>query len=189
MLALPLEKISGRQKFLFFNLLSKMQKYEIMAIIANSVKESDAENVAKTSTVKRISDLGGNSTFEDFWGARGFAYIIKKEKWGFYFVAQFELDGQKLTELKKDLNLDKNVVRFLITKVGKNDPAPRKYADMQKEAAALAKENTEEAAPKSTEKPTPKKETPKPVEKAPEVKKDAVDKKLDAVLEDASADL
>jgi len=171
-----------------------MQKYEIMAIVANSVKESEAEKTAKKAVSERISELGGSVSFEDFWGARGFAYKIKNEKWGYYFVAQFEVDPTKISEFRRDLNLNKNIVRFLISKVAKGAPEPRKYSEMQKENAAIEAKKVKESAKnsvageneKKTEQSAPE---AKKTAETDEKRKDEVDKKLDKILEDSSLDL
>ena len=183
-----------------------MQKYEIMAIIANSLDEKAAAKHAQDGIVAKIKNLKGNVTFEDFWGSRGFAYRIKKQTWGYYFVAQFELDHDKVAELRRELNLDTNIVRFLTTKVDAHAPAPRKYADMQAEYAAQTKKKGETEAPKAAPSKkekltTVKAETETKVEEskkedkpqaAPaktEEPKDAVDKKLDDIIDASSADL
>ncbi|MCF7831126.1 30S ribosomal protein S6 [Candidatus Gracilibacteria bacterium] len=117
-----------------------MQKYEVLAIIINSLDSKKAADQAKTSISSHIKELGGNVVFEDFWGERGFAYKINGEKWGYYFLAQFELDRDKITELKKDWNIDKNLVRFLITKVEAHMGEPRKYEELKKEWESTEKE-------------------------------------------------
>lgn len=187
-----------------------MQKYEVLAIIINSLDEKKAEEQAKKSISEHVQSLGGNITFEDFWGARGFAYILKKEKWGYYFCAQFGIAPNALFELKRDWNIDKSIVRFLVEKVHPSAPALRPYTEMKKEFDALEKERKiaeMDKAPKKkvvrTEKPKEeKKESPAPKEaardekapkkkepKATEAPKDIVDKKLDEILEDSSLDL
>jgi len=123
-----------------------MKKYEIMAIISNKLTDNEAEQHIKTAITDPIKAMKGTMTFEDFWGSRGFAYQINGDTWGYYFVGQFESDGSLLEELKTDLNIDKNVVRFMITTVEKGTPEPRKYDDMRKEWESLdAKKNVEEA--------------------------------------------
>jgi small subunit ribosomal protein S6 len=117
-------------------------KYEVMAIIVNTLDEKAATSQATDSVTKKIKELGGTVTFEDFWGARGFAYMIKKEKWGYYFVAQFEMDEEKILELKRDWNIDKSLVRFLVTKVHPKSDTPRPYTEMKKEWESLEKETT-----------------------------------------------
>lgn len=166
-----------------------MKKYEIMVIIANDVKESEAEKQAQTSVDERIKGLGGKLTFQDFWGAKGFAYKIKKQTWGYYYVAQFEIEPSKINEFRNELNIDAKVVRFLISNVEANDPAPQTleqiktaHAQREQEAKIQEAESPKKAPAKKVEKKT---ETPKKAEP----KKDAVDKKLDQIIEDSTADL
>lgn len=161
-----------------------MQKYEIMAIVENSFDKAAAEKFCTDSILGKIQELGGNVTFQDFWGERGFAYKINGEKWGYYFVAQFDLERAKTLELRRDLNITKGVVRFLITKVEKNQGEPRKYAEMKAEYEAQEKASKSEeekpAAASRTKLTTVKEEAPK---------KDAVDKKLDDIVADSSKDI
>ncbi len=154
-----------------------MNKYEIMAIISNAMTAKEAEAQVKSSLTDRIAELGGKVTFEDFWGERGFAYKIDGEKWGYYVVLQFEMSAENTATFRRELNIDTKVVRSLITAVDKNAPAPKTYADMQKEAAKLAKKEEKPAEEKAE---TPKK-APAKKEEAP--KKDDVDKKIDAIFD------
>jgi len=156
-------------------------KYEVMAIITNSLDEKAAEQQATDSVTKKIKELGGTITFEDFWGARGFAYMINKEKWGYYFVAQFEMDGDKVLELKKDWNIDGKLVRFLLTKVDPKSAAPRKYEEMKKEWDSLEKEDTIEN--KLSGMDAPKKKAVKP-----EVKKEIIEPKEESDSVEISPD-
>lgn len=154
-----------------------------MAIIVNTLDEKAAKTAAKDSLEKRITEFGGKTTFEDFWGAKGFAYKIEGEKWGYYAVYQFDMDGSKIQSFEHELNIDKNIVRFLVTKVEKGSPKAIKHVDMKKTEAKKEETVTEEK--KEVEKISPKKE----MEKKTEVKKDNIDKKLDAILDDASIGL
>lgn len=157
-----------------------------MAIIANKLNETEAKTQAKTSLTDRITEFGGKTTFEDFWGARGYAYKIDGEKWGYYFVCQFEAAPDAIAKIERELNIDGNIVRFLFSTVDEKMPAPVKYADYQKKAedaikakATAEADAAEEQVARREAAATPKKEE----------KKDAVDKKLDQILDDASADL
>ncbi len=164
-----------------------MKKYELMAIIVNNVDEKVAQDVAKSSVLKRVTDLGGKITFEDFWGTRGFAYKIQGQVWGYYFVCQFEFDGANIVKLEREMNIDNQLVRFLITSVDPSDPAPEKYEELQSRADAAEKKKETNLVEKESikiEKKIPAKE-----EKKEEPKKDAVDKKLDQIMDDASAEL
>ena len=120
-----------------------MKKYEVMAIFSNTCKEADVEKHIK-SLVDRLKAGKGTVTFEDYWGARGFAYKIEKQTWGYYYVAQFEMEAKALAELRKDLNLEKSIVRFLISTVDPKAPAPRPYAEMKQEYEVSEKEKAAE---------------------------------------------
>ncbi len=157
-----------------------MKKYELMAIIVNNVDEKVAQDVVKSSILNRVAEFGGKTTFEDFWGARGFAYIIHGQKWGYYFVCQFEMEGVNITKLERELNIDNKIVRFLITSVEAKSPAPEKYEALKarSEAAKKKKEVSEQQSPESEI--SAEKEIPP---------RDAVDKKFDQIMDDASAEL
>jgi small subunit ribosomal protein S6 len=164
-----------------------MQKYEIMAIVKNSLDKAAAEKLCQDVIIKKINELGGKTTFEDFWGERGFAYKIDGEKWGYYFVVQFDMEGEKTIELRRDLNIEKGIVRFLTTKVEKNQKNPRKYSEVKAEYEAQEKSSKpeeEKPAKVSREKLTTIEEKQEPTPK-----KDAVDKKLDDIVADSSKDL
>ncbi len=176
-----------------------MKNYEIMAIVKNSLNKADAEKFCKEAIVNRIKKAGGTTTFDDFWGERGFAYKIKQMTWGYYFVARFEVEGSALAGIKKELNIENDLVRFLITSVDKNTTPSRKYADMKSEYEAQEKEiMAEKEAAKA-----PKKENTKPAklttvnkEDAPSTsakatvdKKDDLDKKLDDIVSESAQNL
>lgn len=163
-----------------------MKKYELMAIIVNNVDEKVAQDVTKSSILNRITEFGGTATFEDFWGARGYAYKINGEKWGYYFVCQFEMEGVNVTKLERELNIDSQIVRFLITSVDPKAPAPEKYETLKARSEA---EKKKKEVPVVEEKPSTQ-EAKKGTEAPKELpKKDAVDKKFDQIMNDASAEL
>ena len=173
-----------------------MQKYELMAIIANTLDAKAAEKHAKDLEGRIEKEFSGKVTFSDFWGERGFAYIIKKQKWGYYQVSQFEMEADQVQGLRHELNLDKDLVRFMITKVDAKSPLPRKYADMKKEYEAQEKAKEDDKKPADDKKAPAKKEKlttvkveePKATQapKATEAPKNELDKKLDAIVDEAS---
>ncbi len=164
-----------------------MQKYEIMAIIENSLDASAAEQYVQDSVVKNVSELKGKMTFEDFWGERGFAYKIKKQTWGYYYVGQFEMDPLEVAQLRHELNLDLKVVRFLISKIDAGSPEPKKYADMKAENAAQEKARTKSKEVKKENPHTKAKLTTVKKEKVEEVNLDAIDAKLSKIIDESTS--
>ncbi len=175
-----------------------MQTYELMVIIENSLDEKTAETHYKDLNSRLEKEFGAHVGFKDFWGARGFAYIIKKQKWGYYAVSQFEMDGSHITELKRELNLDQKLVRFLLMKVDQRAPAPKPYQEIkaeyeaQEKAKAKEKSEPKEDTPKPGKKEkltTVKAEEPKAEAQKAEEPKDDVDKKLDAIVDESTENL
>lgn len=91
-----------------------MKKYEIMTIYKITLGEDGARELSN-SIKDTISSLKGKILNSDFWGKRKFAYEIKHDQEGYYEVIQFEMAPSDLLELKTKLNLQNNLVRYLIT--------------------------------------------------------------------------
>ena len=60
-------------------------------------------------TKAKINDLiiahGGQIIEEDIWSKRKLAYPIKKQTQAIYVFYQIEVDGQKLTQIRNQLNV------------------------------------------------------------------------------------
>ena len=91
-----------------------MKQYELMTLTKGSIGESKAKEVSKKVS-ELVGDLGGKIESNDVWGKRKLAYEIRQETDGFYEVINFELPEDKLNSLKTKLNLESNLVRYLIT--------------------------------------------------------------------------
>ena len=92
--------------------------YEVLAIFAGSLKESDrSKEIEKLE--KEISSLGkiGDKTI---WENRPLAYKIKKEITGTYFICNFTASSEKITEFENFLRLNQKVIRHVLYAVPKN---------------------------------------------------------------------
>lgn len=170
-----------------------MKKYEMMVIIQNDRSEAEAKGFLKDKVIKKVKDEGGKVTFEDFWGARGFAYMINQEKWGYYAVIQFDGAPEIVKTITTDFNILKGLVRFMIMKVDKKAPEPVSYSDMQKnwEAQKREKQIADAEAEEKATKPAAKadkKETPKTEETKETRAKEATTEKTDEPSVDSSID-
>lgn len=85
-----------------------------MTIYKITLGEDGARELSN-SIKDTISSLKGKILNSDFWGKRKFAYEIKHDQEGYYEVIQFEMAPSDLLELKTKLNLQNNLVRYLIT--------------------------------------------------------------------------
>ena len=90
-----------------------MTKYEIMFIIKATTEESNIKKCAD-ATQKLIKDLKGKVVEFNELGEKTFAYPIKKEVNGYYYVMQVELLKENISEFDRKMKLDENVLRHLI---------------------------------------------------------------------------
>lgn len=147
-------------------------KYEIMFIL-------DAE-LGEQKTKKEIDEIrhlitsgGGEISAEDIWGVQDFAYTIKKRDKGYYVVINFTLPSEKVKEMESHLNLNSNVIRYLIIKT-RSDYT---LVTLEEYKERNAKEEEEERKEKEEkEKEQEKKRVKKPVKKV-EKKAEKVEEK------------
>lgn len=68
--------------------------------------------------VKEIVELlKGTVEAQEKWGERTLAFPIKKKMSAKFFTWQIKLEANKLLELKKKLNFEEKILRYLVLKV------------------------------------------------------------------------
>lgn len=91
-----------------------MNKYELMAIYKIDLGQEQAQTLSG-SVRDLVVDLGGKVLDSNFMGKKKFAYPINHDVEGFYDLIGFEILPAKLETLKNKLNLQKGLVRYLVT--------------------------------------------------------------------------
>lgn len=87
--------------------------YEIVFILRPDLE--DAQVRAAVERVEgRIAERGGTVVSSELWGKRRLAYPIAKHREGYYTFLRFELDGQRVQDLKNAVALHEEVIRFLV---------------------------------------------------------------------------
>jgi len=161
--------------------------YEIMFILRADLSDKDTE-----TELQEVRDLitsnGGNVNQEDLWGLQDLAYRIKKQDRGYYGVFTFELDSSKIKEFESPMNINQNVIRYLVTKTpsGYKLRTLAEYREAaEKEAHRVAEEKAKKARKpaKKAEKPAEKKKQEPKKEESKE-KLEEVDKKLKSIIDD-----
>lgn len=70
------------------------------------------------SELKNIKDLieffKGKVTREEKWGEKTLAYSIKKNHTALFYNFQLEIDKKNIAELKKKLNFNDKILRYLL---------------------------------------------------------------------------
>ena len=89
-----------------------MNSYEFVFIT-----KSEEKSLLK-STEKLIASFEGTITKQEAWGKKGFAYMIDGLKEGYYFVWEISINSDQIIKLKNKLNLEEEIVRYLVLKRG-----------------------------------------------------------------------
>ncbi|MDD3418965.1 MAG: 30S ribosomal protein S6 [Candidatus Gastranaerophilales bacterium] len=90
-----------------------MRNYEILCIIKPNLDMEEADKVvdALEATIK---DFGGKIEGVDKMGRKKLAYEINNFKDGFYLNLKIDFPEEKVVELKRNLTLNDNVLRFML---------------------------------------------------------------------------
>jgi small subunit ribosomal protein S6 len=90
-----------------------MRLYEVVYILDPALEEPAVDTKLKTFHELATSQ-GGEVAAVDHWGIRQLAYPVKKQRNGYYAVAQFTAAVEALPEFERLLKLDDEVLRYLM---------------------------------------------------------------------------
>ena len=92
-----------------------MTNYELMFIIT----PESTEDVIKATVEYVQSDLTrikAENVIVTKMGEKKLAYPINKKSTGFYVLVKFNVDGTELTELERKLNINEQIMRYILVK-------------------------------------------------------------------------
>ncbi len=92
-----------------------MNKYEILYIIRNDI-EDDKKAAVVSKYEALVEKLGGKVESKDIWGTKKYAYQINKQNEGYYVLVNIECSVEAQNEIARQMGLDENVVRKMITR-------------------------------------------------------------------------
>ncbi len=72
-------------------------------------EESECETIKKL-----VESLSGKILEEEKWGKKSLAYPIKKTRTAEFYNWKFEMDTKNVTELRKKLNFNEKLLRYLL---------------------------------------------------------------------------
>jgi small subunit ribosomal protein S6 len=122
-----------------------MNRYEMIYIIDTGLEEA-----ARKELIEKVSALIANNGGEiekvdETWGKRRLAYAIDYKTEGWYVLVNFKAPADLPRELERNLQINENVLRYLVIKLEEKRSAVKPRA-IRPEAAAEAAP-AEEAAP------------------------------------------
>ena len=145
--------------------------YELGYLLVPTIPEEDV-SVQYGNLKELVSSFGGEIIADEMPKMIPLAYsmvkvvsnVRSKFNKAYFSWVKFAMSGEKLLELKKKLDLDPNLIRFLIIKtVRENTIATKKYVRTEMYKRPITKKNeNEEAVP---------------------INKEEIDKEIDALIE------
>ena len=95
-----------------------MRKYELLTIIKPNMDAEEADKII-TKIEDTVKNFGGNVYETDKMGRKKLAHDIQNFRDGHYVVQKLELDPSKVTEFKRQLSLNENVLRTMFMEESK----------------------------------------------------------------------
>ena len=93
-------------------------RYETVFIATPVLSEAQMkEAVEKFKAL--ITENGGQIVYEENWGLKKLAYPIQKKSTGFYYLIEFEAEGEFIRKLETEYRRDERIIRFLTFKMEK----------------------------------------------------------------------
>jgi small subunit ribosomal protein S6 len=123
-----------------------VNNYETVFITTPVLSESQMKE-----TVEKFKNLleqnQATVVNEENWGLRKLAYPIQKKTTGFYYLIEFQSEGEFLSRLETEYKRDERIIRFLIVRLDKYgiEYSIRKRKKKEDTEASSKIENTQEA--------------------------------------------
>ena len=118
-----------------------MNSYETVFILTPVLSEDQAKEAVKKFE-SEIKSQGGKVKHSESWGLKKLAYPIQKKSTGFYFLLEFEAEGNVVSDLELSFKRDERVMRFLTVKMDKDHLA---YAEKRRAKMGASKPAEAEA--------------------------------------------
>ncbi|MGK7344530.1 MAG: 30S ribosomal protein S6 [Candidatus Nitrospinota bacterium M3_3B_026] len=87
--------------------------YESLFILKPDLADEEIDKEVE-SVKESIKSAGGSIIEEDRWGKKRLAYLVRKNRYGYYVLLRFSLDPAALSGLDHGLRLNENTLKHMI---------------------------------------------------------------------------
>lgn len=98
-----------------------MPLYECVFIARNDVTQQQVETIADNIGTT-LGEQGGTVQKREYWGLRGLAYKVKKNRKGHYMLLGIDAPAPAMQEVVRQLGLNEDVLREMTIRVEAIDP-------------------------------------------------------------------
>ena len=90
--------------------------YESAVLINATLEDDQIESILK-KIEESISTLGGSVREIENWGRKRLAYVVNKNKIGYYAIFRYDAPPELISKLDRQFQLDENILRYLNIKL------------------------------------------------------------------------
>ena len=105
-----------------------MNHYETVFIMNPVLSEDQIKETVK-KFISHIKAKKGNVTHEENWGLKKLKYLVQKKKTGFYYLLEFQIDGETIGDFEVELKRDERIIRWQTVRL---DKFALEYAERRK---------------------------------------------------------
>ena len=122
-----------------------MNRYELTYIIDAALEETARKELIEKISGLIVANGGEVEKVDETWGKRRLAYAINYKTEGWYVLVTFKAPAELPRELERNLQINENVIRYLVVKLEekRSNVKPRAPRPV---AAPVVEEATEAAA-------------------------------------------
>ena len=102
-----------------------MALYEHLLIARQDISAQQVDALA-THLKTIVEGEGGKVEKQEYWGLRGLAYRLKKNRKGHYVLLNINAPGKAVHELERQLKINEGVLRYITVKVDKFEQSSNK---------------------------------------------------------------
>jgi len=103
----------------------QMALYEHLLIARQDISAQQVDALA-THLKTIVEGEGGKIEKQEYWGLRGLAYRIKKNRKGHYVLLNINAPSVAVVELERQLKINEDVLRYITVKVDQFDVSSNK---------------------------------------------------------------
>jgi small subunit ribosomal protein S6 len=100
--------------FFIFDMPATVNSYEATFILGEEATEEQAK-AKVTELTTMLEEFGGKVTKTELWGLRELAYVIKRNRNGFYTTLWIDLPATQVLPFERQLRFDESIIRSLVT--------------------------------------------------------------------------
>ena len=100
-----------------------MAFYETVFIARQEISAAQVDALSDQFTAV-LSENGGSVKKKEYWGLKGLAFRIKKNRKGHYVLLNIDAPPAALHEMERQMRINEDILRFMTVRVDELDESP-----------------------------------------------------------------